>query len=96
VISEAATYLFACRQQALKSAPRSAGAEVVSTGFLDQTLITVNDPIAALDPGFRGNPVFRLLLDSKKEVAELVSGFHGALPSSIYRAAILVQPGFNI
>ena len=90
------SYLPVFRRQALKSTPRSARAEIVSTEFFDQTLITVYDPIAAFDPGFRGKPLFRLLLDSKKEVIGSVSGFHGALPLFFYWAAILDQPAFNI
>jgi len=68
------SYLPAFRQQALKSTPRSASAEIISTEFFDQTLITVYDPIAALDPGLRGETPFSFTARFEKRSYRFCSG----------------------
>jgi hypothetical protein len=68
-------------QHFLKAPPGAARAEILAPEFLDEFLITVDEPLAALDAFSDGKPLRRLLIGSKA-VPILVMFFvvHGTPP----------------
>jgi hypothetical protein len=79
-------------QQALKPASGIARAQIVASELLDQLDVAVNEPPAALDPGFRGEGLPPLTRDLESRGGRRIRDAC-AWHTSVEKSGLVAAPG---